>query len=76
MLQNRNIVCLRPVLTAGVISLAHSYMARTLSLMNNRLSTLPDGIFERLTRLEWLYLDSNELKQLPFGVFDKLPRLK
>ena len=44
--------------------------------MNNRLSTLPDGIFERLTRLEWLYLDSNELNQLPFGVFDKLPRLK
>ena len=41
----------------------------------NRLTTLPAGVFDDLTSLQWLYLQENRLTTLPAGVFDRLTSL-
>ena len=47
-----------------------------LSLKENSLTELPDGVFDGLTALENLLLDSNDLTGLPDGVFDGLTALE
>nr|AIO08223.1 variable lymphocyte receptor C [Petromyzon marinus] len=42
---------------------------------NNQLQTLPAGVFDQLTELGTLGLQSNQLKSLPERVFDKLTKL-
>ena len=38
-------------------------------------SSLPEGVFNGLTRLKWLRLNYNELSDLPKGVFKGLDSL-
>ena len=47
-----------------------------LTLDNNELDELPDGVFAGPTMLTLLTLHNNELTSLPAGVFDELTRLK
>ena len=46
-----------------------------LHLDNNKLTELPDGVFDSLASLTRLLLYANELETLPDGVFDKLTSL-
>nr|AAZ16374.1 variable lymphocyte receptor B [Eptatretus stoutii] len=46
-----------------------------LRLDNNKLQSLPSGVFDELTKLTKLDLNSNQLQSLPNGVFDKLTQL-
>ena len=47
-----------------------------LFLADNHLTTLPEGVFDRLTRLVYLRLDHNRLTALPDGLFDRLTSLQ
>ena len=47
-----------------------------LHMDNNRLSSLPPGIFDGLGSLKWLYLGDNALSSLPPGIFDGLGSLE
>jgi len=40
-----------------------------------KLQSLPHGVFDKLTRLTYLDLESNKLQSIPSGVFDKLTQL-
>nr|ABB21034.1 variable lymphocyte receptor A [Eptatretus burgeri] len=46
-----------------------------LSLDNNQLQTLPEGVFDQLVELDELYLQYNKLKSLPSKIFDSLTKL-
>jgi Leucine rich repeat/Bacterial Ig-like domain len=46
-----------------------------LGLSNNSISSLPEGIFNKLTQLTRLDMTSNLLSSLPEGIFDKLTKL-
>uniref|UniRef100_A0A8C4N9S6 Variable lymphocyte receptor B n=1 Tax=Eptatretus burgeri TaxID=7764 RepID=A0A8C4N9S6_EPTBU len=46
-----------------------------LDLRTNKLQSLPNGVFDKLTQLTILYLQYNQLQSLPIGVFDKLTQL-
>ncbi|XP_068749051.1 leucine-rich repeat-containing protein 3-like [Montipora capricornis] len=46
-----------------------------LRLPGNRLTDLPDGIFDKNAQLRELHLDYNKLKKLPEGVFDNNTQL-
>nr|ABB59040.1 variable lymphocyte receptor B [Eptatretus stoutii] len=46
-----------------------------LLLHDNKLQSLPNGVFDKLTSLTQLYLGGNKLQSLPSGVFDKLTSL-
>nr|WLJ60638.1 variable lymphocyte receptor E VLRE0024 [Petromyzon marinus] len=46
-----------------------------LTLHNNQLMALPDGVFDQLVNLNALYLYKNQLKSLPPRVFDSLTKL-
>ena len=48
----------------------------TWRLDNNGLASLPEDVFDGLTRLERLKLDNNSLTSLPDDVFDSLTRLE
>jgi len=48
----------------------------TLDLTNNKLTTLPVGIFNGFTNLRKLHLTLNQLTTLPVGIFDGLNELK
>ena len=50
-------------------------MSRYLNLCFNDLTSLPTGVFDALTALEYLYLSRNALTSLPAGVFDALTAL-
>nr|BAI66966.1 variable lymphocyte receptor B [Eptatretus burgeri] len=47
-----------------------------LYLHNNKLQSIPDGVFDKLTQLTKLNLENNKLHSLPNGVFDKLTQLQ
>ncbi|KAM0680521.1 Leucine Rich Repeat [Glugoides intestinalis] len=47
-----------------------------LSFQNNNIKELQPNIFEKLQKLEYLYLTSNKLTELPSCVFDGLVNLK
>ncbi|XP_056007387.1 vasorin-like [Ostrea edulis] len=47
-----------------------------LNLWENKITTLPNGIFDALTSLETLDLESNEITTLPNGIFDALTSLQ
>jgi len=47
-----------------------------LSLLGNKLTTLPAGIFKSLNNLTMLFLNNNQLTTLPKGIFDNLTNLK
>uniref|UniRef100_S4RIM8 LRRNT domain-containing protein n=1 Tax=Petromyzon marinus TaxID=7757 RepID=S4RIM8_PETMA len=47
-----------------------------LTLRNNQLTALPEGVFDRLVNLQQLYLHLNRLSSIPAGMFDKLTNLK
>nr|AAT70320.1 variable lymphocyte receptor [Petromyzon marinus] len=47
-----------------------------LQLQNNRIQSLPVGVFDRLVNLQKLYLGENQLSALPAGVFDRLVNLQ
>nr|BAI66961.1 variable lymphocyte receptor B [Eptatretus burgeri] len=47
-----------------------------LSFEDNKLQSLPHGVFDKLTQLTYLSLSTNQLQSLPNGVFDKLTQLK
>jgi len=47
-----------------------------LDLSNNQLRTLPEGLFQGLTALEWLDLWNNQLSTLPEGLFQGLTALE
>ena len=49
---------------------------KELYLFGNKLKTLPVGVFNGLSSLEWLYLPHNKLKTLPVGIFNGLSNLK
>ncbi|MXZ05044.1 MAG: T9SS type A sorting domain-containing protein, partial [Rhodothermaceae bacterium] len=46
-----------------------------LDLKGNDFSTLPAGIFDELTSLDWLDLKGNDFSTLPAGIFDELASL-
>nr|AAZ16359.1 variable lymphocyte receptor B [Eptatretus burgeri] len=46
-----------------------------LSLYDNKLQSLPHGVFDKQTQLKELHLNQNQLQSLPNGVFDKLTKL-
>nr|ABB59066.1 variable lymphocyte receptor A [Eptatretus burgeri] len=48
---------------------------KKLELGYNKLSSLPNMAFHRLTKLRLLYLNDNKLQALPVGVFDHLVNL-
>ena len=47
-----------------------------LDLRHNKLSALPDGVFDGLSNLQELDLGGNPLSTLPDGVFDGLSNLQ
>ncbi len=49
---------------------------RRLTLVDNRLRELPDGVFDNFTRLRELDLRSNRLREWPDGAFDNLTELR
>ena len=49
---------------------------KKLYLHFNKLSNLPENIFENLIKLEWLDLQNNNLSTLPEKIFDNLVKLK
>ena len=67
---------------AGITELAEGDFSglralNSLLLNNNNLSTLPAGLFDGLTALQYLYLNSNaEMRTLPAGIFDSLSALE
>ncbi|KAL9968997.1 hypothetical protein ACROYT_G021151 [Oculina patagonica] len=46
-----------------------------MDLRHNKIEVLPEGIFENLSSLVWLYLSHNKIEALPEGIFQNLPEL-
>jgi len=51
------------------------YRVKTARFSHNQLSSLPAGLFDQLTNLQYLVLDYNKISSLPAGLFDKLTGL-
>lgn len=60
----------------GLEMITNSAEVNALVLSKNKISTLPAGVFDKLTKLYWLALDNNPLIKLPAGILDKLAKLK
>ena len=59
----------------GLAALQELSVAYNQTQAADRMTTLPAGLFDRLTRLTALRLEHNDLETLPDGIFERLTRL-
>ena len=59
----------------GLVALREFSVAYNQTQAADRMTTLPAGLFDRLTKLTTLRLEHNDLETLPDGIFERLTRL-